>query len=1072
MNSLLSQLSVPDLLQLAGLGDKPVLSTSTLSGESFEQCLEWIAGRRRWRDIARETHARHDLRRAWAARARALAVGELLPSDLDARLQEAWLAAVTKADTHRKTISALPPPAEAGDLANDVLTIKREVALVTLPGRTLPSSPVDVEAACDSWAKLEKLAGDAEFVILLVAEQASAQRKTLLESARQTTLDVLDRLERQDSPSDDRSMLTVLRALPELIRDRDLRLIDRIRASLPSMTEEFTTELADRCRISASPARDVLGLERVRLPMSAPPIQLTAAAQTLFSAETPATRGITSSQDLDEQLSDSRVVVDQLEVGTRWMRIARATTSVELQRLALGHGLAALSRAYLDHNQSRLATELARDAVASLCLPEEWFRQDLFDSAAITLVATRVWARMNLSALLPGRPSELVDRPALMFDWMRDHDAVEIVSELWADLPDDVDDCFFQVLKVHFAHATELRHACAESALTAHRLRSRPMSTTRRVLRLLDDATRTEPLVLALHACGAELEAAPPQLAGASRQILVRNAEAIRKLLAARTEDPIAQAIGGRLCDLLVRMASVDGPSGDPKLTIAKAVNVFYPKDRSDDVWLPITVTSDRTGGPSPEMSLQVNFEGPNDSSKPEIEWPEFVIPPLSPGESHTGHALLQLNERTSPTTWQFRATLLRGAEVVLVNKFHVDVKERRYSRPNPFSAGQAVQEDQFFIGREKQLRMLLDALIADRRDITLLIVGQRRIGKTSLLKYLLRHKEVLLKYTTDFWDTQDLQRRSNTTHFLFQLATRVRAKLPESHRHRVRVDHNAFKEDPYASFEEVCDAVSSLDLPKLILIGIDEFEHIVALAKIAAEKIERGDKDVGPSDVMQPQTLGALRKMLMKGGAIRLLLSGLPEVLAAQKYDDRLFGLVHRVEVGPFLDTEANRVVAMADGYVAFPPKLRQQLYDVTGLQPYLLQLLCNSIYSHVSTSGRDEVTSEDLQEVIERDIVPHENYFKDYVALIRVEDRALLRALALAQKAVVTRRRFVTPGEVVHELWKSGESRANVHTVSQHLRALAEEERPLVAESGDNRGNFRLIIGLLSERLIARGI
>jgi hypothetical protein len=299
-----------------------------------------------------------------------------------------------------------------------------------------------------------------------------------------------------------------------------------------------------------------------------------------------------------------------------------------------------------------------------------------------------------------------------------------------------------------------------------------------------------------------------------------------------------------------------------------------------------------------------------------------------------------------------------------------------------------------------------------------------------------------------------------------------VRAKVAENVRGRLLLDREAFKEDPYACFEEFCDSVANLELPKLILIGIDEFDHIIRLTKSAVKKAERGDKDVGPNEVMQPQTLGALRKMLMKGGAIRLVLAGLPEILAVQTYDDRLFGLVHRVEVGPFLESEANRVVALAEGFITFPLRVRSQLYDVTGLQPYLLQLLCNSIYTHVSASGRDEVTSEDLQEVIERDIVPHENYFKDYVALIRDENRSLLRALALAQKAVVTRRRYVTPGEVVHELWKAGESRANVHTVSQQLRELAEEERPIVAESGDNRGNFRLIIGLLTERLIARSV
>lgn len=1069
MRSLLAELSATDLAVLAGLADEPLLSDDRFTEGSVAHCLEWIAGRRTWVDIAREAVARDDLPRGWEARARVLAAGGQLPTDLEERLQNEWRELYQRALNWKRVIASVPPPADAGSLFTEVMALQRESSQAAVPPDTIPSVPSDVRRIWLMCQRLEKFAGDAETLIQLISEQRSAQRRTVLQSARLAAESIFVRMEQVDSKANEHMLLTLLRALPELVREQDQSLLDRIRA-MSSFNEEFVSEVADRCRVGAPPAQHLV-TARAELPTTLSSIQLSAVSQTLVSSEPPALKGVSSLEELDAFAADARLVVDDLELGSKWMRLARATEVAGLQRLALGQSLTCFSRAYLDKSQGRLATELARDAVVALCLPDSWFRQDWFELAAVTLVATRVWARMNITSSPTGRPSQLASRADLMFGWMRDHDAVNVVAEIWAGLPDAADDLFFQVLLVHFAHGIELRHACVESALTAQRLRTRPLATMRRALRLLDEASKSDQLSVALHECASELEASSMPIGLGARQVLMRNADAIRRLLTTTASDPVAQSIGLRMSELLLRIASSEGLGGEAKLHLAPSVSVFYPAECSYDVWLPITVSNDRSAGPASELTVQLSLEGSPDKWTPELERSEFVIPPLNPGDAFTGHALLQLRKDAAQhhSAWQFRAALLRGADVVSSARFHVNVRERTSLRANPFSAGQAVQEDQFFVGREKQLRALLDALCADRRDITPLIVGLRRIGKTSLLKHVLRHREVARKYTTLFWDVQDLQNRCTTTHFLLQFATRVRAHLPESARANVRFHREEFREDPYSAFEAFYDDVTALELPQLILVGIDEFDHLVRLVRKAEERIQAGGAE-GPNEAFQPQTMGALRKMLMKGASIRLVLCGLPNILSQATYEDRLFGLVQKVEVGPFQEGEADRVIEMAEPDVVFPARVRSLLYDSVGLQPYLLQLMCSSIYSRVSSSGRDEVTSEDLQEIIERDILPNETNFTDYLALIRQEDRPLVRALALAQKAVNARRRFVTPGEVVHELWQAGESRATVADVTLQLRAMSREERPLVHESGDHRGNFRLVIGLLTDRLVAR--
>jgi len=54
----------------------------------------------------------------------------------------------------------------------------------------------------------------------------------------------------------------------------------------------------------------------------------------------------------------------------------------------------------------------------------------------------------------------------------------------------------------------------------------------------------------------------------------------------------------------------------------------------------------------------------------------------------------------------------------------------------NPFTFGNPIRDPERFIGREEEIRQITNRLLSSARESTS-IVGERRIGKTSLLKYL-----------------------------------------------------------------------------------------------------------------------------------------------------------------------------------------------------------------------------------------------------------------------------------------------------------------------------------------------
>lgn len=66
----------------------------------------------------------------------------------------------------------------------------------------------------------------------------------------------------------------------------------------------------------------------------------------------------------------------------------------------------------------------------------------------------------------------------------------------------------------------------------------------------------------------------------------------------------------------------------------------------------------------------------------------------------------------------------------------------------NPFTFGNPIRNPERFIGREEEIRQITNRLLSSARESTS-IVGERRIGKTSLLKYL-TNPEVAEKFGLD----------------------------------------------------------------------------------------------------------------------------------------------------------------------------------------------------------------------------------------------------------------------------------------------------------------------------------
>jgi len=147
----------------------------------------------------------------------------------------------------------------------------------------------------------------------------------------------------------------------------------------------------------------------------------------------------------------------------------------------------------------------------------------------------------------------------------------------------------------------------------------------------------------------------------------------------------------------------------------------------------------------------------------------------------------------------------------------------------NPFTFGNPIRNPARFIGRTEDIRQITNRLLSSARESTS-IVGERRIGKTSLLKYLtnpeiaesfgLKKEEFCLVYI-DFQGLNDI-----TPQRFWQRVLRLMARTMENNEKR-EIFKSLSKQDYIDLFdlEDLFDEIGSDGLHVVLL--LDEFEYV-----------------------------------------------------------------------------------------------------------------------------------------------------------------------------------------------------------------------------------------------------
>ena len=294
---------------------------------------------------------------------------------------------------------------------------------------------------------------------------------------------------------------------------------------------------------------------------------------------------------------------------------------------------------------------------------------------------------------------------------------------------------------------------------------------------------------------------------------------------------------------------------------------------------------------------------------------------------------LRELTRSNEPYAARFRPIAANWRHIVgEKGAWLAEEAELRQEIDSPYIIGVPLTEKQaIFIGRQ-DVSSRIEQLLLDRRQPPLLLYGQRRVGKTSLLNNLGR----LLPSSIVplFVDLQGpASRAKGEAGFMYNVA---RSMVQSAKRQRgitlPPLSREMLYDDPFTRFDEWLDEVESSLKGQTALLMLDEFE---ALERVLA--LERFDEEI---------VLGMLRNLIQHRPRFKVLLSGSHTLAEFSRWSGYLIN-VQVVHIGFLHPNETRQLVEMpVKGFaLRYEPEARQRVLELTRGHPFLVQLLCAEI-------------------------------------------------------------------------------------------------------------------------------
>jgi type I restriction enzyme M protein len=323
---------------------------------------------------------------------------------------------------------------------------------------------------------------------------------------------------------------------------------------------------------------------------------------------------------------------------------------------------------------------------------------------------------------------------------------------------------------------------------------------------------------------------------------------------------------------------------------------------------------------------------------------------------------------------------------------------------PSPYIVGNPVDREDMFYGRADVIERIRRQLGSEANANVVLLEGNRRTGKTSVLRHL-QKKDALPGWIAVYCSFQDAEgdesRAGITTQNVYRLMARtlgwtlfdagVRTWLageptPANQRpfkveFRVALDDAFSRPHPFETFEEYLATALEAARPRRVLFLLDEFDKL-------QEGIDSG--------VTSPQVPENIRHLLQHNKGLSAILTGSRRLKRLrEEYWSALFGLGHRIPISALALEDAMRLVTepVADR-LSYLPAARNRVVELCARQPFLVQSLCNRIFEKAAESRDRTVTISTVDSAAD-EMVRDNEHFRTLWDYAQTHRRRLLLAM-----------------------------------------------------------------------------
>ena len=410
----------------------------------------------------------------------------------------------------------------------------------------------------------------------------------------------------------------------------------------------------------------------------------------------------------------------------------------------------------------------------------------------------------------------------------------------------------------------------------------------------------------------------------------------------------------------------------------------------------------------------------------------EFYV---TPGEARNWEPTLEVRYDDPRREGHFER--LSGGRV----DFYEDVNPYQPIGLSPYTPGKAVDNPEMLYGRDDVLDWVDQNLSGLHQENILVLHGQRRTGKTSVLLELERREPKTPRVFVRF--NLEVAELESTGDLFYEMALQLHKKLSTEYDVPVREPiEEEYVSYPWRRFRDFHDELQACLGDTSVVLMVDEFDIL----------IDKVRKDIVTQDVFRH-----IRWLMQESRSLNFVFTGAYE-LSKMLLDHRsfLFNIAKQQRIGCLAKNDAKSlIIKPMAGLLHYHPLAVEKILRVTAGHPYYIQYICDKLVHLARDRRKNYVDLSDVNEALEKLVEEIPGQIKwDYELLSR-DEQVTMAALAFVSDAWTS----VPTRDIETTLERHGFSVPNLSNVLRELKGQDFIQEKKVGQKHEYRFRMELL-------------